>query len=150
VYLEGSSFNPGKLRAWAFVQPLFVPASSIVLTLGVRIGGNAAWGLGDESTLAAALAEEGRVHFETSTPSALLELVSGLPGDQALEVKAYTLVAERRFGDGADCLDALAAHLSAEEPLPWRLAVRERATHLASLARTNPEAALEQLVAWEA
>jgi len=157
VCFENSS-DPHGVYLWAFVQPLYVPATTVVLGLGDRLGGGCRlWAVDEAEAAAAAVRDEGLPFFEpVSSAEALAnwEYLDECPGDYPWEVKAYSLVAAGRLAEGAQALRDFLEWLSSLPGLPgetpaWEIEMRERAERLADLAETNPNAAQELLAEWE-
>ncbi len=151
VYMEDSS-DPHRIYLWAFVQPLFVPSTTVVLSLGQRLGGaSRTWSVDDAEDAASALVNEGVQFFgPISTPEALARwcLLDGRADEYALETKAYALVASGLFHEGARALRAFAASLPAAGP-SWMSETRVRAEDLAQRAETDGESAQQLLREWE-
>ena len=157
VYLEDSS-DPARFYVWVFVQPLYVPASTIAFDLGKRLGGaSRTWGANDPESVATIIREEG-VPFLTSvsSPEALVgwSFLEGRSDPYALEAKAYSLVASGRFVEGVRALRHLArllsGGLSGGAPTPWMVEMQERAEQLADFAERDPSRARDALTKWEA
>jgi hypothetical protein len=117
--MEDSS-DAGKIYLWAFVQPLFVPSTTVVLSLGERLGGGSrTWGVADAPTAAAAAVNEGLRFFgPVSSAEALANwsLLDGRPDEYAREVHAYALVACGRQLEGAEALRCLRALCGQDQP----------------------------------
>lgn len=152
VCIENSSDAYGVYLV-AFVQPLFVPKTTVVLGLGKRLGsGTRTWAVEEADVAAVAARNEGLPFFgPVSSPEALAnwEYLDGLTDARSREVKAYSLVASGRLAEGIQALRELAESLSGEEEIEWIIEVRKQAEHLADLAETNPTAAHELLAKWE-
>jgi hypothetical protein len=150
IYIEDSS-DPTRVYVWAFVQPLYVPASTVVFDFGKRLGApSKTWSTGDEDALAVVVRDEGVPFFSpVSSPGALASwgLLDGRGDPYAQEAKAYSLVASGQFSDGAQALHELAGSLSGGTA--WMIEMQKRAERLAGLAETNPTAAHELLATWE-
>jgi hypothetical protein len=150
IYIENSS-NPERVYAWAFVQPLYAPASTVVFDFGMRLGGpSRTWSAGDADALAKVVRDEGVPFFSPVSSPEALTVWSYLDcrGDPyAREAKAYSLIASGKFSDGVQALRELAGSLSRE--IEWMNRMKKRAERLASLAETNPTAAHELLAMWE-
>ena len=150
-YLEGSHADPSGVYIWAFVQPLYVLESTIVLSLGSRLGGGSKTWRVDETEEAAAAARDNGVPFfgPMSSPHALAEwsFLDGRSDEYAREVKACSLVASGRLHEGAHALRELAGALTGGTP--WMIETQQRANQLADLAETGATAAHELLATWE-
>lgn len=157
IVLEGSAADPNGVYLWKFVQPLYVPTTTIVLSLGDRLGGGCKTWSADEAEAAAAIVREEGVPFfaPMATPEDLASwtFLDGRPDEYGQQAKAYSLIAAERFIEGIRSLRALADSLRSEEgeeEIPWIVDTRERAERLAALAESNPAAARELLAEWEA
>jgi hypothetical protein len=150
IYIEDSS-DPARVYVWAFVQPLYSPASTVVFDFGKRLGGpSKTWSTGDADALTVMVRDEGVPFFTpVSSPEALASwsFLDGRSDPYAREAKAYSLVASGRFSDGAQALRELAGSLPGETA--WMIEMQKRAEHLASLAETDTTAAHELLATWE-
>lgn len=150
VYLEDSS-DSASVYVWAFVQPLYTPASTVVFAFGKRLGGpSKTWSTGDTDGLATVVRDEAVPFFNpVSSPEAFASwgFLDGRDDPYVREAKAYSLVASGRFSEGAQALRELASSLSGGTL--WMIEMRKRAEHLAGLAETNPTAAHELLAMWE-
>ncbi len=153
VILEGSS-DPHGVYLSAFVQPLYVPATSVVLSLGDRLGGGCKTWSVNEAEVAATLVRDEAVPFfgPISSPEALASwsYLDGRPDEYGQEAKAYSLIAAERYIEGIRILRVLADSLRDEEDIRWVIETRERAEQLAALAESNPPAAQQLLAQWEA
>jgi hypothetical protein len=151
-YLEDSS-DARRAYLWAFVQPLFVPRSSVILSLGERIGGpSRTWALEEVEGAAAAIMEDGSAHFDPiSTPAALARwsAIAGRTDEYSREASAYALIAGGEYEPGARALRTLAEALQGSS-IRWMFEMKRRAHDLALLAETDHAAARECLRAWEA
>jgi hypothetical protein len=152
VCLEGS-IDPDGVYLNVFVQPLYVPATTVVLSLGERLGGGCrTWSVEQADAAAVAVRDEGLPFFGPISSAEALANWAYLDEHsdaRSLEVKAYSLVASGRLAEGIQALRKLAESLSGEEELEWIIEVRKQAEHLADLAETNPTAAHELLAKWE-
>lgn len=150
-YLEDSS-DPHRVYVWAFVQPLFLPSTTIVLSLGERLGGRShTWSVADAEDAASALLDEGVQFFgPISSPAALARwsLLESRADEYARETKAYALVASGQYQEGSQALRAFAASLPAAGP-SWMSEMSKRAEDLARRAETDGEAAQQRLREWE-
>ena len=150
IYLEDSS-DPERIYAWAFVQPLYAPASTIVFDFGQRLGGpSRTWGTDEATTLVEAVRNEGVPHFgRMSSPGAIADwsFLDGRSDPHALEAKAYSLVAAGRRDEGVRALRELTQSLSGDAA--WIVDMRKRAEQLAKLAEEEPTAADALLGRWE-
>jgi len=150
IYLEDTS-DPHRVYVWAFVQPLFVPSTTVVLSLGRRLGnGSRTWAVDDADAAAAAARDEGMPFFEpVDSAQALWSLgfLDGRSDEYSREVRAYSLVASGQLYEGAQALRELARSLAGGTA--WMIEMRKRAEQLATLAETNPTAADALLATWE-
>ncbi|WP_428263332.1 hypothetical protein [Haliangium sp.] len=154
VTLEGSAADTHGAYLWMFVQPLYVPRTSIVLNLGDRLGGGCKTWRAEEADEAAAVVKEKGVPFfgPITSPEALAswEYLDGRPDEYGQEAKAYSLIAAGRLVEGIRALRELADFLRGDDEMPWDTEKRQRAERLAALAESNPPAAHELLAQWEA
>lgn len=150
-YLEDSS-DPHRVYLWAFVQPLFVPRTTVVLSLGERLGGGSrTWSVADAEGATSALLDEGEKFFgPVSSPESLArwKLIEARSDEYAREAKAYALVASGQYDEGSQALRAFAASLPAAGP-NWMSEMSVRAEDLARAAETDREAAQRRLRKWE-
>jgi hypothetical protein len=150
IYIEDSS-DPAHVYIWAFVQPLYAPASTVVFDFGKRLGGpSKTWSVDDADALAVVVRDEGVPFFSpVSSPEALTSwsFLAERCDPYAREAKAYSLVASGRFSDGVQALRELAGSLPRETA--WMVEMKDRAEQLAGFVETNPRAALELLATWE-
>ncbi|WP_428267756.1 hypothetical protein [Haliangium sp.] len=153
IVLEGSAADPHGVYLSMFVQPLYVPATTVVLTIGDRLGGGSKTWHADEAEAAAAVAQENGVPFfgPITSPEQLAEwgYLEGKRNGYIRESKAYSLVAAGRLIKGIRALRELAESLEGKDT-PWVVEMKERAEQLAALAESNPPAAHELLAQWEA
>lgn len=149
-YVE-DSVDSKRVHVWAFVQPLYVPATTIVLSLGVRLGGQSrAWGTEDTAAIAAAARDEGTRFFEPiASPDALStwQLLDHRPDEYAREARAFSLLLSGYVDEATQCLRQLAGSLVGVAP--WIREMRERDEGLATLAESDPHAAIELVGRWE-
>jgi hypothetical protein len=150
--IEDSS-DARRVYLWAFVQPLFVPSSTVVLSLGRRLGGGSrTWSSAEIEAAAPAMRAEGEAFFGAiASPQALArwELLGDQPGDYAQEVRAFALVAAGQYVEGARALRGFARALPAGGPA-WLCEMGARAEALAGAAEIDGDAAQARLRAWEA
>ena len=150
IYLEDSS-DSTRFYAWAFVQPLYAPSSTVTFNLGKRLGGSSrTWSVSELDRISAAVQNEGLPFFgPVSSPEALVNwsFLEGRSEPYALEARAYSLVASGRFDEGANALRKFADALT--DGAPWVIDIRQRAERLANLAETDPREAHEILNKWE-
>lgn len=151
LYLEDSS-DPHRIYLWAFVQPLFVPSSSVVLNLGQRLGGTSrTWTAADVEGAASEVLNEGMEFFgPISSPAALAcwSFLDARPDEYAREARAYALVACGQNLRGSQALRVFAASLPVSGP-GWISEKRRRAEELARMAEADGEASQELLRQWE-
>lgn len=151
LYLEDSS-DPTRVYVWAFVQPLYTPASTIAFNLGKRLGGGSkTWSVAEPDAIAEIARNEGLPFFgPLSTPDELARwpFLEGQTDPYAREARAYSCVACGRFIEGIVALRELARSLAGGTP--WMLEMGKRAQQLADLAEANPDGARKLLVRWEA
>lgn len=150
--IEDSS-DTRRVYVWAFVQPLFVPSATVVLSLGRRLGGGSrTWSSAEVEAAASALRAEGDAFFGAiASPQALAswDLLGDRRDEHAREVRGFALVAAERYVDGARSLRAFARGLPAAGPA-WMSEMGARAEVLAHAAETDGDAAQARLRAWEA
>ncbi|WP_428261512.1 hypothetical protein [Haliangium sp.] len=153
IALEGSAADPDGVYLWMFVQPLYVPATTVVLTIGGRLGGGFKTWHADEAEAAAAVAQEKGVPFfgPIISPAKFAdwEYLDGKRNGYIREAKAYSLIAAGRLVEGIRALRELAESLAGKDT-PWVVEIKERAEQLAALAESNPPGAHELLAQWEA
>lgn len=151
-YVEDSS-DPQRVYLWAFVQPLFLPRTTVVLSLGRRLGGGGrTWTAAEVAAAAPTLVAEGTQFFAAaSSPQDLAtwDLLDQQVDEYSREVKAVALVAAGQYVDGVRALRTLATTLPAGGP-GWMSELRARAEELALATETGGEVAQTQLRAWEA
>ncbi|WP_428264121.1 hypothetical protein [Haliangium sp.] len=154
IYLEGSSADPHGVYLSMFVQPLYVPATTIALSLGDRLGGGCKTWSADEAEAAAAIVREQGVPFfgPMTSPEDLASwsYLDDRPDEYGQEAKAYSLIAAERYIEGIRALRKLADSLRDDQDIPWVIKTRDRAEQLAALAESNPPAAHQLLAQWEA
>ncbi len=150
-YIEDSS-DPQRAYLWAFVQPLFLPSTTVVLSLGQRLGGGSrTWAVANVESAASAVLDEGFQFFgQISSPTALARwsFLEARTDEHARETRAYALVASGQYQDGTQALRAFAALLPATGP-NWMSEMRNRAEDLARVAEMDGEAAQQRLREWE-
>lgn len=151
LYLEDSS-DPTRVYVWAFVQPLYTPASTIVFNLGKRLGGGSkTWSVAEPDAIAEIASNEGVPFFGPLTsPEELARwpFLEGQTDPHTREARAYSFVACGRFIEGISALRELTRSLAGGTP--WMVEMGKRAQQLADLGETNPDGACELLVRWEA
>jgi len=150
-YIEDSS-DPQRIYLWAFVQALFLPSTTVVLSLGRRLGGGSrTWAVTDVESAASAVLDEGVQFFgQISSPDALTRwsLLEARTDEYARETRAYALVASGQYQEGSQALRAFAASLPATGP-SWMSERKNRAEDLARIAETDGEVAQQRLREWE-
>lgn len=150
-YLEDASATDA-CYLWVFVQPLYVPADSVVLNLGKRLGGGArTWkSRGEDDALIAAAKNEG-LSFVAGLASARdladWEALRGQTDPYAQETLACSLIAAGRFADGIRALERLEQAMAGGAF--WMQEVGARAAQLRRLVEADPARAIEQLARWE-
>lgn len=155
IYLEDSS-NSNACYIWVFVQPLYVPSSTVNFNFGKRLGGGSkAWGVADAmQALVGVLSDEG-VPFirHLSCPEAVANwgFLDTLADPYAMEAKAYSLLASGRIAEGVHALRVLSVSLSRVTPsVPWVLEMKDRAELLAKITETEVVKVRGLLSRWEA
>ncbi len=148
--MERSS-DPRGVYLWAFVQPLFVPATSTVLSLGIRLGGGSrTWTSAEAVAAASAVRDEGESFYG---PIGSVEQLARWPflalrkDAYGREARAYALIAAGRTAEGVRAARELAGSLG--DAPPWVIEVKSRAERLASLAVRDPREAMGLLAVWE-
>ncbi|WP_428263656.1 hypothetical protein [Haliangium sp.] len=153
ILLEASAADPNGVYLWKFVQPLYVPRTMIVLSLGDRLGGGCkTWGTDEAEAAAAVVREEGVPFFGPITsPERFVEweYLKGKRNRYTREAKAYSFIAAGRLLEGIRELRSFADSLR-DEKVDWFIEMKERAERLAALAESNPPAAHQLLAQWEA
>jgi hypothetical protein len=152
IYLEDSS-DPLRIYVWAFVQPLYTPASTVVFDFGKRLGGGSrTWTVTEPAAIAAVARDEG-VPFISSIESpedfANWEVTRSRPDLYAREAVAYSLVACARFDEGVQALRELARSLLGGTATAWMMEMQSRAELLADAVEKRPEAGHALLAKWE-
>ena len=152
-YLENSS-DTNRVYIWKFVQPLYLPCTDIVFSLGDRlVHGSQTWTVEDADDAALAARDEGLSFCgPISSPEALADwsYVIDRPG-YACEARAVSLIAAGRDREGTQALRRIAASINdGDDHRQWVLDIRDRAKLLADLAETAPEKAHALLEKWEA
>lgn len=151
VFIEDSSHGD-RVYLWALVQPLFYPATTVVLSLGRRLGGGShTWTVGAVEEAAPDIVREVLAFLGTiSAPSdvARWDFLAARADANAQEVKAYSLVAAGEYVSGCLALRAYAASLPPTGQ-GWMSERRARALDLAELAETDPRGAQARLLTWE-
>lgn len=149
-YIEDSS-DPNRAYVWAFVQPLYVPATTIVLSLGERLGGpSRAWGVEEIAGIASAARDNGTKFFgpiDSADALCTWEILDHRGDEYAREARAYSLLLSGRADEATKRLRELVGMLSGGAP--WMREMKERDEALAALAESNPKAATELLAKWE-
>jgi len=142
VYLERSS-SPDEFHVWAFVQPLYVPASTIVFSLGRRLGGSShRWRATDAESLIGAIRSDGIPFIvDNDTPERLaawLERRNDRDGN-SLEAKAWSFVACGKFERAIEPFDELIAMF--DEDVPWQRERKELSLRMRAYCLSAPDRA---------
>jgi hypothetical protein len=156
IYFEGSSFDRRSFYIWAFFLPLFVPATHISFTLGIRIRlplGGDRWNV-DALNLVADINDA--LHSQALP---FLDKV-GSPQDAVLMAKsletnnpyvqeaiAYCLARTGEVGEATQRLDRLTAMLDTK--ISWQAEMIRNAQVLKTKLLNTPLDARKQLDAWE-
>jgi hypothetical protein len=146
IYFERSS-DPDGFYVWAFGQPLYVLADSIVLSCGDRLGGpSKLWYPGEVTLLTKAVAEVGMPFLRSiSTPQ---QFARRSDGDDlnSLEAKGCSLVASGDYIEGIRVLRQIPPLVQRETP--WMCEVEKRTQALADAAERAPEQSTAMLAGW--
>lgn len=137
---------------WVFVQPLYVPATAIVLDLGKRLGRSTrTWTASDSAELASVARDESAFFASASSVESLCTWteLDHRRDDFSREVRAYSLLLCGRVAEAVAQLRSLAASYP-EDDRPFVTEARHRNAELAALAESSLDAAVAQLDAWEA
>jgi hypothetical protein len=150
-FLVEDSSDPTAGYVWVFVQPFFVPASTVVLSLGKRLNGGTRFSEGDAGTVAQAAVSEGLPFLASvdDTPRTIADWahLSGSTNHYAVQSRAYALILLDQAPEAAELLRALEGRL--DSTIRWQRDVRERVREMATLASTDRAAALARLAQWE-
>lgn len=146
LYVEDSS-AAGQFYLWVFVQPLYVPATTVTFALGHRLGGGSrTWRAGEATSLIELIRSDG-LPFLTNKDSAekLADSLERSGNDDAntLEAKAYSLVAANKFDDAIASFDTLTRML--DDHIPWQREKKEKVQHLRTFCTSTPDKASQIL-----
>jgi hypothetical protein len=155
VLFESSGFQPKGFYAWAFVQPLCVPAEHEVLDCGWRLGGEAhVWDSSGETVqdrLLPIIRSDVLPFLKRSeSPGSLAEAVQSLgfsDSPACQRAVAYSLARAGEYRRAGPLLEALAAP-GINGP-DWQRERANEAQHLLSLVQADKDSAQRQLEEWE-
>ena len=162
-HVEDSGFSNGAFTVHAFVQPLYVPAETVVLSFGRRLGlGQERWWDLDSQPEADAAADalelirlQALPLFERlSTPADFARRAAELgpaENEHRLEATAYSQI----LAGDHPAADGLLARLVTKvrrsmSDIPWAVEMAARAQSLRGDLQTDPAAAVTRLQAWRA
>ena len=147
-----SSYDPERVYISTFVQPLFIPVSGVVLSLGDRVGGGCYnWHIDEADDLAEA-ARQAAPFFQTvGTARALCEwhYLDDFRHGYGLHARAYSLILCGRVHEGAEALRG-AIEETKNDDRQWARDDIARNEALAALAESDPLAAAARLRSWAA
>jgi hypothetical protein len=146
LYVEDSS-TAGQFYLWVFIQPLYVPATTVTFALGQRLGGGSrTWRAGEVTSLIELIRSDG-LPFLTNKDSAekLADFLERSGNDDAntLEAKAYSLVAADKFDDAIAPFDTLTKML--DDHIPWQREKKEKVQRLRTFCTSTPDKASQTL-----
>lgn len=146
--IEDSS-DPSGVYLWAFVQPLYVPASTVVLNLAKRLGSSRIWRPDEEVDIDKTARAGSLFYANINSPESLANWpeLNQRTDEYSAEAKAYSLLLCGRTAEGIAKLNELTKTLSST--IKWMQDLRVRDEQLATLSETDPEAAIELLSQWE-
>jgi hypothetical protein len=161
-YFETSAFNPSTFVVIAFVQPLYVPFSTVSFTFGRRLSGASGdrwWDLadGEQRVMSGVLSDieaqgppilavgKDPLTFARTAP----QLVSSPLTIEARESIGYSYLAAGEYDLGRGELEAFIAEIPSESmDIPWVREMRERAVWLLAHAETNPASVATRMSEW--
>lgn len=158
-YFQGSAFNKTFLVT-AFVQPLYVPSETFVLTFGRRLGGGAGrwWDLaaGEAETMneiTAMLINEGSTMTSVGASAQTFAetagmLVSNPPTLAVREAIGYSWLMAGQPERASTELQHVVDGIAADEQVGWTAAMRARAVWLLSNLHQDSSAVRLQLEQW--
>lgn len=161
-HVESSGFSGDRFVLHAFVQPLYVPAQSVVLSFGRRLGGRGErwFNLSDEAE-AQAMAEVLRLIRSDVLPLCARfrepadfaryggELVSNRRDPHFVEAVAYSYALAGEYAQARDHLMRLLIHLQNRgDLLPYEREMIRRNQQLDARLRERPDEALADLRTW--
>jgi hypothetical protein len=138
-----------RVCVYTFVQPLYVPAPCVVLSLGERIRGTSQlWGIDDIDALDAVVRAEVGFFADLHSPEALAEweLLQHGTDEYSRQALAYSLVLSNQEARALPLLRELATC----DGTAWRVAIGACCAELAALVETNPKDAVDLIDHWEA
>jgi hypothetical protein len=146
--IEKSS-DEERVYVWCFVQPLYVPATTTVLSLGKRIGGpSRSWSTSDIDTMEQPIRDGAGFFAPLLSPEELSrwEVLDNRTDEYGLQAKAFSLLLSGRREMALPLLRELAA---IDDGPHWRRELGARCSVLASLAVSNLKSAIELLDTWQ-
>ena len=150
--LETSAADRDGVYISTFVQPLYMPASCVVLSLGDRTGGGCrTWHIDDADELAEAAKSAAPFFQAIDTASAICEwhFLDGFRYGYCLQARAYSLILCGRAHEGAEALRR-SIEETKDDDRDWVREDSVRDEALAALAESDPVSAVERLRSWAA
>lgn len=151
IYFESSAATPNAVYVWVFVQPLYVPESSVTFNLGHRLGGGTKlWTKDDASGFGEVIRVDALPFLrQFSGPRSIATYRPFLERTDAVarEAVAYSLIDLTSADQAKQALDDLRATLRAD--IPWMAEMRRRAAHLSALLAEDPPLSRAQLMSWQ-
>lgn len=160
--VDDSSFDASRFTLWAFAQPLYVPDSTLVLTIGRRLGaldgGQEKWWAltaDNEAAVFAEVAADMRAAARTfvarcRTPDGLADLIPEVVSPKnpyGIEALASSCILAGRLEEARIHLDTLRLVMSAPK-YDWERDVLRRAERLQSTLAADPDQARRLLQEW--
>ena len=155
-YFDDSSFNKDAFYVWAFVQPLYVPATTIGFNIGKRLLNRAGerWNTQQfdiQDELFAVVVGEGMSFLETfKTPMNLVKRIREMPAatdPYVMQAYAYSLIAASRADEAKAALTRMVERFDVK--ISWMAEMVSRANSLIELLSHDPRSAYEQLSTWQ-
>jgi len=162
--VDDSSFDARRFTIWVFAQPLYIPDTTVVASIGRRLGqlhgGQEKWWTltpDNERAIFAEIAadvrEASRLFVQRCrTPGDLADFIPTVCSDgyfYAEEAMASSCILADRLDEARHHLDRLRSIMS-KPTYDWERVVVDRAEHLSATLATDPEAAKRLLHGWAA
>ena len=155
-YFEDSGFDRGAYYVWAFVQPLYVPATTINFSLGKRLGyaSGTRWKIQQPSVYEEieSLVMNDGIEFirYATTPGELSDWCASLlhsADPYVLQSHAYSLAAASRYEEALVVVQQLIDNLDLK--WEWMMEIANRATILKRIMIEHPSNVGTQLLEWQ-
>lgn len=160
---HGSSYSKTSFRVEAVVQPLYVPADTVVLLFAKRLrnAGTDVWEWTPDMArvieeIRIAIASQGLSHIDqvrrpldVADRATTFEPARTMKTEEAI---AYSLLYSDRFDEGLGVLEQFCARLARElrsNSPAWMVQWQDRNMKLLDLLKTNPPAVKARLQEWE-